>query len=90
MAGRKYITVAGDTWDLMAYLLYGDEKYMQKLIRANWDLLDVIVFGPNQEINVPSISVEESNKIEQPEWRSVTSDGDDLFSVQDLEVTADG
>lgn len=35
-----YTTIQGDTWDLIAYKLYGEEKYMKNLIEANWPLLD--------------------------------------------------
>ena len=30
-----YTTIQGDTWDLIAYKLYGEEKYMKNLIEAN-------------------------------------------------------
>jgi phage tail protein X len=39
-----YTTIQGDTWDLIAYKLYGEEKYMKNLIEANWPLLDVLIF----------------------------------------------
>ena len=31
-----YMTSQGDTWDLMAYDLYGDEKYMRYTGRRLW------------------------------------------------------
>ena len=40
-----YYTEAGDTWDKIAYDKYGSEKFMQQLILANWDKLDVLVFS---------------------------------------------
>ena len=27
-----YTTIQGDTWDLIAYKLYGEEKYMKNLV----------------------------------------------------------
>lgn len=50
---RTYTTVQGDTWDLMAYNLYGSEKHMSILIRANWPLADILVFPSGVILNVP-------------------------------------
>lgn len=51
-----YTTIQGDTWDLIAYKLYGSEKYMKNLIEANWPLLEVLVFSSGTVINVPDHS----------------------------------
>ena len=32
---KVYRTVSGDTWDLIAFKVYGDEIYYHELIRAN-------------------------------------------------------
>lgn len=85
-----YVTSAGDTWDSIAYTLFGDEKYMQQLMQANWDLLDILVFPANQVILVPKIPISTENELDQPSWRSVDSSGDPLFTDEDLEVSADG
>lgn len=62
-----YITSQGDTWDLMAYDLYGDEKYMHYLIEANWPLLDILVFSSGTRIVVPDIPQEARE--DAPFWR---------------------
>lgn len=62
-----YITSQGDTCDLMAYDLYGAEKYMRYLIEANWPLLDVLVFSSGMKIIVPDISEDADEDI--PFWR---------------------
>lgn len=62
-----YITSQGDTWDLMAYDLYGDEKYMHYLIEANWPLLDILVFSSGTLITVPDIPEEAREDV--PFWR---------------------
>ena len=62
-----YMTSQGDTWDLMAYDLYGDEKYMRYLIEANWPLLDVLVFSSGVTIIVPDIP--EDADEDRPFWR---------------------
>ncbi len=62
-----YTTSQGDTWDLMAYDLYGAEKYMRYLIEANWPLLDVLVFSSGTQIVVPDIPGDAAEDV--PFWR---------------------
>ena len=61
-----YMTSQGDTWDLIAYDLYGDEKYMRYLIEASWPLLDILVFSSGTMVNVPDIP-EEADE-DRPFW----------------------
>ena len=35
MLNNTYTTVSGDTWDIVAYKAYGNEMYMDTLIKAN-------------------------------------------------------
>lgn len=55
---RKYKTISGDTWDMIAYKVYGDCKYIDKLMEANINLAEVFIFSANTIINCPEISVE--------------------------------
>ena len=48
-----YVTSQGDTWDSIAYDLFGSEGYMGILMDANLDLLDVLVFSAGTVIQVP-------------------------------------
>ena len=70
MAG-KYVTQQGDTWDLIAYKLYGEERRMKNLIEANWPLLDVLVFSSGTEITVPDLPEEKDADL--PFWRAESS-----------------
>ena len=70
-----YVTVQGDCWDSLAFELYGDEKYMQLLIEANWPLLDYLVFPSGIEIFVPDMPDEEDE--DAPFWRQEDDDGED-------------
>lgn len=72
-----YTTIQGDTWDLIAYKLYGSEKYMKNLIEANWPLLEVLVFSSGTVINVPDIP--EDSDTDAPFWRSNKDDSSDLI-----------
>lgn len=69
-----YTTIQGDTWDLIAYDLYGDESYMKTLIEANWDYIDTMVFESGVVLNVPEIA--ESADDDAPFWRSDDTDSD--------------
>lgn len=77
-----YYTEAGDTWDKIAYEQYGSEKYMEQLIPANWDKLDVLVFSEGEEIILPELTDEELD--DTPVWRS-DSDKDDGIPAADDE-----
>ncbi len=72
-----YITKQGDTWDLMAYDLYGDEKYMRYLLEANWPLLDTLVFSSGTKVLVPDLP-EETDE-DRPFWRT-GGKGDSYYS----------
>ncbi len=72
-----YTTIQGDTWDLIAYKLYGSEKYMKNLIEANWPLLEVLVFSSGTVINVPDIP--EDSDTDAPFWRSNEDNSSDLI-----------
>ena len=54
---RTYTTVQGDTWDSIAYRLWGRETLMHLLLAANTDHADVLVFEPDVLLNVPDITV---------------------------------
>lgn len=70
---KKYTTIQGDTWDLMAYKLYGNEKYMKYLIEANWPEADTLVFSSGTTLNVPELPEEPDE--DAPYWRA--DDGED-------------
>ena len=72
-----YTTIQGDTWDLIAYKLYGSEKYMKNLIEANWPLLEVLVFSSCTVINVPDVP--EGSDTDAPFWRSKEDNSSDLI-----------
>lgn len=72
---NTYTTVQGDTWDLIAYKLYGEEKCMRYLIEANWPLLDVLIFPSGTVLNVPDIPEEYDE--DAPFWRSQYYQGEE-------------
>jgi phage tail protein X len=78
---KTYTTVQGDTWDLIAYKIFGAEHYMQQLIEANPDLIDIFYFSAGVVITIPEISEEEDQSL-LPIWR--TDDLDDDIDEDDL------
>ncbi len=54
----QYKTQQGDTWDIIAFRLFGDELYMDELIEANFVHRKTIVFRSGVVLNVPEIDTE--------------------------------
>lgn len=48
-----YTTRQGDTWDSIAYAVYGDEAYMQAMIRLNLAHVDTLIFDGGVELVMP-------------------------------------
>ena len=65
---KKYTTVSGDTFDIIAYKLFGNEKYAELLMEANFPLLDYIVFPSGIEVSIPDVG-DEKTEVDLPEWR---------------------
>lgn len=76
-----YETKQGDTWDLMAYDLYGDEKYMRYLMEANLPLLDIMIFSSGVRIYVPDLPEETDEDL--PFWRVNAGQDGEYSSVED-------
>lgn len=62
-----YTTKLGDTWDLIAYRVYGDEKYMKELVEANIELASTFFFKSGVELICPDIPV--LNDSNAPPWK---------------------
>lgn len=64
----KYITKAGDQWDIIAKNVYGDEYKADVLMAANFPLLDIFQFDAGTEIVCPELI--ETTKEFMPPWRT--------------------
>lgn len=82
-----YVTSQGDTWDSIAYDLFGSEGYMGILMDANLDLLDVLVFSAGTVIQVPEEIPEEVDDEDMPFWRQ--DDSEDEYEYDEEEEEAD-
>lgn len=65
---KTYITEQGDCWDLIAFKIYGHERFMKLLAEANLPLLDIMVFSSGTHINVPDIP-EDYDETDTVFWR---------------------
>lgn len=70
---QKHITIAGDTFDKIAYQYYGDEHLCDKLMDANRQLIDYLVFPAGIEVTVPARETFEMSGVESDftDWRTV-------------------
>lgn len=64
---NTYITVQGDTWDLISYKVYGTSRHIGLLMENNYDLLDTFIFSAGIEIMVPELTEDQTDDL--PEWR---------------------
>lgn len=64
---KVYRTVSGDTWDLIAFKVLGNEKYFHRLIKNNLNLINIAIFDANIPIMIPN--TEESFETEIPEGK---------------------
>ena len=76
-----YTTQQGDTFDSIAFWLYGDEKYMKELIEMNWDKAHVLVFDAGVKLYAPDITEEEDEDL--PFWREASDNDDDEPTDED-------
>lgn len=64
----NYLTRRGDTFDTLAFSVYGDEKKSHLIMKENLELLDVLVFGENTLVRIP-IFEEAPVSNTAPPWR---------------------
>lgn len=63
---NSYTTVQGDTWDLIAYKLWGSEYLLPLLFEANPEHASTHIFKAGVELNVPAVS--KTEVIDRPPW----------------------
>ena len=63
-----YKAKTGETWDLIAYRLYGNEMAATDIIALNPRLTDVIIFEGGEKLNLPE-KVETTDTSTLAPWR---------------------
>lgn len=67
MLNNTYTTVSGDTWDIVAYKAYGNEMYIDTLIKANIEHKDTYIFPAGVVLTLPEIELTVSESL--PPWK---------------------
>ena len=67
MLNNTYTTVSVDTWDIVAYKAYGNEMYMDTLIKANIEYKDTYIFPAGVVLTLPEIELTVSESL--PPWK---------------------
>lgn len=64
---KTYRTIAGDTWDGVAYKTLGDCFFMDLLIKENIDHGETFIFPAGVELIIPEITSKPNAKL--PPWK---------------------
>ena len=62
-----YTTKSGDTWDVIAKEVYGDEYHADVLMAANPQHIDTFIFGSGVVLTTPELEEERDGL--QPPWK---------------------
>lgn len=62
----SYITVQGETWDLIAFKIWGSEYLFPLLLEVNSQYRHIVIFSGGIELKVPEIDT--SLYVERPSW----------------------
>ena len=64
----KYTTEKGDTWDKIAYTVYGNETFTAPIIAANQKYVETAIFDFGTELDIPELEKTDST-VYLPPWR---------------------
>lgn len=64
-----YTTNSGDTFDIIAKKFYGKERYLDKLIDANQDYKDTVLFTSGVVLNIPEVDTTVTAEEPRTSWR---------------------
>lgn len=66
---KTYTTIAGDMWDGIAYKVFDDESYTDKLIKLNPQYCRIFIFPAGITLDLPEESKQASASL--PPWKQV-------------------
>nr|DAI36188.1 MAG TPA: baseplate wedge protein [Caudoviricetes sp.]DAQ14401.1 MAG TPA: baseplate wedge protein [Caudoviricetes sp.] len=70
MINNTYKTILGDTWDLIAFKVYGTEKLFPLLMEANPQEIGTLVFSADTVLNIPPVNTELERASHREDWRN--------------------
>ncbi|MCM1543284.1 MAG: tail protein X [Blautia sp.] len=70
MGGYYYTTKQGDMWDYIAWMVYGDETMMERLLNAeeNREIMDIYIFSAGVKVWCPEVTGQTASNDLAP-WR---------------------
>jgi phage tail protein X len=69
MAVRRYVTQAGDRWDLLAHRFYGDAYAFGALVEANPEVTPSPVLSGGLSLVVPELPRAPETVMGAPPWK---------------------
>ncbi len=67
---NSYVTLQGDTWDLIAKKTMGSESYISQLIEANIAYMQTVIFSAGITLSIPAMKTTISSSL--PPWKRGT------------------
>jgi len=65
-----YTTIQGDTWDIISKQVYGNELFMDVLIKANINHRKTVIFSAGVVLEVPEIDTTSTEyDVNLPVWK---------------------
>ena len=65
----EYTTKLGDTWDVIAYAVLGNERYTPALISANPDHVNTVIFAAGVSLVLPTVNSSDNSAVGLPPWK---------------------
>ena len=64
-----YRTISGDTWDGIAFKVFGDEGYTDRIMKINPDLLETAIFPAGVLLEIPEADADAGVSDLLPPWK---------------------
>lgn len=65
---KTYITILGDTWDMISLKVYDSEYYINELMEANLKYIEIAIFSSGMQLVIPEITKKATIKL--PLWKT--------------------
>lgn len=63
-----YVTQSGDEWDKISLKVYGSEKYVGELLKANESLSGEMILSGGLELETPTVKADTLEEF-KPKWK---------------------
>lgn len=64
---KSYTTVAGDTWDMVSYKMFGNEMHKNAILEENMSYRETVIFPAGVTLTIPDIEPKLSEEL--PPWK---------------------